>query len=115
MTRTKAPTPQRRLERIVMRLCLENEMCTEARVLKGDAAIECATLGELAAALGMAISDVPKFGDFRPEPDDCLCAVHWGSLPGSRRATDEEGWPFPEYIIKPHNTGLSCRPTEEPL
>ena len=78
-------------------------MCTEVHVLKNGDVVECDTMGQLAVALGIAISDIPKFGDFEPEPDDCLCAVQWGKFPTARQATDAEGWPFPEYIVESPN------------
>jgi hypothetical protein len=72
-------------------------MCTEANVVIGDQMIECETVGQLAAALGVQ----PVVVSNDPE-DCCLCNAHWESL-GARRATDAEGWPFPEYIIERPN------------
>lgn len=73
-------------------------MCTEANVVHDGKVVECETVGQLAAALGLPISAISDIADARP--DDCLCNANWKAL-GARRATDAEGWPFPEYII-PH-------------
>jgi len=73
-------------------------MCTEANVIWNGEVTECDTVGKLAAALGVTatvVSDDP--------PENCLCNARWQEL-GARRATDAEGWPFPEYIIERHNT-----------
>ena len=79
-------------------------MCTEANVVRNGDVTECETVGQLAAALGIGIGEVPmsRLCDFVVEADDCLCSVQWDKLP-ARRATDAEGWPFPEYIVEPDN------------
>ena len=83
-------------------------MCTEANVICNGEVTECETVGQLAAALGVAttvVSDDP--------PENCLCNAKWDEL-GARRATDAEGWPFPEYIIERPNPAISggdSRPT----
>lgn len=79
-------------------------MCTEARVIKNGEATYCETVGQLADALGVKVSELPVWESevFVAEADDCLCSVQWDKLP-ARRATDTEGWPFPEYILEPPN------------
>lgn len=79
-------------------------MCTEARVMKNGEATDCETVGQLADALGVKVADLPiwKSEVFVAEASDCLCSVQWDRLP-ARRATDTEGWPFPEYIVEPPN------------
>lgn len=74
-------------------------MCTEAEVVKGSERIYCETVGALANALGIPIGEIKSIGPSAPEADDCLCGIRWNEL-GARRATDEEGWPFPGYIIE---------------
>lgn len=72
---------------------LEKAMCTDARVVNGTTETDCDTVGQLAAALGVQAATVSN------DPEDCcLCNAHWAAL-GARRATDAEGWPYPEYII----------------
>lgn len=69
-------------------------MCTEVRVLTPEGPFDCDNIAELAAVLGVApsvVSDDP--------PDHCLCNAHLDAL-GARRATEAEGWPFPEYVIE---------------
>lgn len=69
-------------------------MCIEANVIRDGKVIECATVGELAAALEVSpstVSEDPAHG--------CLCNAHWQAL-GARQATEAEGYPFPEYIIE---------------
>jgi len=68
-------------------------MCAEVNVVRNGETVECDTVGQLATALG-----VPPQTVSNDPVDCCLCNAHWEAL-GARRATDEEGWPFPEYII----------------
>ena len=75
-------------------------MCTEANVLRDGVMIECETVGQLAAALDVA----PEIVSNDP-PYCCLCNAHWNAL-GARRATDAEGWPFPEYVIERPNARI---------
>lgn len=78
-------------------------MCTEARVIKNGKATDCGTIGQIADALGVQDSEVPVWdSEFATEAGDCLCSVRWDRLP-ARRATNAEGWPFPEYIIEQPN------------
>lgn len=84
-------------------------MCTEANVVKNGVPVECTTLGQLAEALGISIMDLPRFVDYNPARDDCLCNVRWSDVPNARRATHAEGWPFPEYIIEPPNTQYAAK------
>ncbi|MES2404890.1 MAG: hypothetical protein V4567_11225 [Pseudomonadota bacterium] len=72
-------------------------MCTEAEVWKDGNKIYCETVGELAAALGVAITDVSD-----DPAENCLCNARWDAL-GARRAKDKEGFPYPEYIIERSN------------
>lgn len=76
-------------------------MCTDARVIERGKATDCETLGELAAALNVHFSTLVDYPD--PEKDDCLCNVEWDRVVGCRKATDVEGFPFPEYIIERSN------------
>lgn len=78
-------------------------MCSEVEVIKGDERIYCETVGELAAALGIPIDEVLTSDYAGTGPDFCLCGARWEEL-GARRATEAEGWPFPEYIIERPNT-----------
>lgn len=73
-------------------------MCTEANVICNGEVIECENVRELATALG-----VPPQVVSNDPPDCCLCNAKWDDL-GARRATDAEGWPFPEYIIERPNS-----------
>ena len=75
-------------------------MCTNANVIQNGKVIECETVGQLAAALCVTPADVSD-----DPPDHCLCNARWESI-GARRATDAEGWPFPEYIIEQPNAGI---------
>ena len=84
-------------------------MCSEVEVVKGDERIYCETVGELAAALGIPMADILTHDYPKPEPDYCLCGARWGSL-GARQATDEEGWPFPSYIIERPNADSASGP-----
>lgn len=73
-------------------------MCPEANVIDNGEVLECETVGQLAAALGVEPQTVSA------DPSECcLCNARWGAL-GARRSTDAEGWPFPEYIIERPNT-----------
>lgn len=79
-------------------------MCTEVNVMRNGETIECETVRQLAAALELQPKDVS------PDPADCcLCNARWDEL-GARRATDEEGWPFPEYIIERPNDQIQRAP-----
>lgn len=76
-------------------------MCSEVHVVTGDQVIECETVGELAAALGVPLSAITRYDN--PEAGDCLCSARWDEL-GARRATEDEGFPFPQYVIVRPNT-----------
>ena len=77
-------------------------MCSEVEVVKGDEHIYCETVGELAAALGIPMTAIKSSEYAQVEADHCLCGARWGEL-GARRATDKEGWPFPDYVIERPN------------
>lgn len=77
-------------------------MCTQVEVRGADGPVVCETLGELALALGRRVEDLPVYGEIGDYADAaycCLCAVVWARMPGARKATEDEGYPFPEYII----------------
>ena len=68
-------------------------MCTEVLVKIGKTEIYTETVGELARALGVSSNAVSN------DPDDCcLCNAHFDQL-GARWATEDEGYPFPEFVI----------------
>ena len=72
-------------------------MCTMYGVKRGREIIECDSVGDLAAALGLPASEISD------DPEDCcLCNAKREAL-NARRATKKEGWPFPEYIIEQPN------------
>lgn len=69
-------------------------MCIEVLVKIDGHNIYCKTVGELADALSMpaeSVSDDPR--------DGCLCNTLWGPI-GARLATEDEGFPWPEYVIE---------------
>lgn len=70
-------------------------MCTEVLVIKGGTEHFCETVAELAEALEMEPEQVSP-----DPPRNCLCSAYLGKL-GARQATEEEGWPFTEYVIEP--------------
>jgi len=70
-------------------------MCCEVMVKRDGQEITCETVGELAKALGKQPIFISPF----PDPQSCLCSARLEEL-GARRATEEEGWPWPEYIIE---------------
>lgn len=72
-------------------------MCTEVNVIRNGVVVACETVGQLAAALGVPLPAIASYAD--PEESDCLCSARWNEL-GARRATEDEGFPFPEYIIE---------------
>ena len=77
-------------------------MCTEVNVVIGDQVIACETVGELSAALGLPLAAITRYDN--PEAGDCLCSARWDEL-GARKATEDEGFPFPEYVIvRPNST-----------
>jgi hypothetical protein len=69
-------------------------MCVEVLVKRGEEEITCETVGELASALHLRPIEV----SLDTEEDDCLCNMRYEDLK-ARRATEEEGFPWPEYII----------------
>lgn len=69
-------------------------MCVEVAVNKKGSLIFCGTVGELADALEVPRETVSD----DPPPECCLCNAKLDYF-GARRATDEEGWPSPEYIV----------------
>lgn len=74
-------------------------MCTEVIIQKGGESIECSTVGQLSDAIGVPPDDLfPEAGGLNPR-DCCLCGVDLEDF-GFRKATDEEGFPFPEYILE---------------
>ena len=78
-------------------------MCVMYGVKRGKEITMCESVRELADALGLpasVISDDPE--------DNCLCNAKNAEL-NARRATDAEGWPFPQYIIEQPNTGNKPR------
>lgn len=74
-------------------------MCTQILVKHGKLDFNCETVGDLALALGVPSSSVSA------DPEDfCLCNAYLDNL-GARKATMDEGYPFPAYIIeRPYNT-----------
>lgn len=69
-------------------------MCTAVLVKKDGREIYCETVGELADAMSLpaeAVSDDPR--------DGCLCNVFLDAL-CARHATEDEGFPWPEYVIE---------------
>lgn len=70
-------------------------MCVEILVICGDKRITCETVGELASALRLRPIEVSS----DEEEDDCLCNARIEELK-ARPATEEEGSPWPEYIIE---------------
>lgn len=76
-------------------------MCTEVVVRLSEFEAEAETVGDLALLLGVPVSDV----DPKATPEDCLCNADLEKL-GARRATMQEGYPHPAYIIEwPIDTG----------
>lgn len=69
-------------------------MCVEIIVKHDKEEIYCQTVGELAAALRVDSRTFSKHSELH-----CLCDVSLEQF-GARRATEDEGWPFPEYIIE---------------
>lgn len=69
-------------------------MCTEILVRKGGKNFYCENVGQLADAL--SVSHETAFPGF--EREYCLCNIDVGAL-NARRATDDEGCPWPEYVI----------------
>lgn len=78
-------------------------MCIEIEVRNNGTTIECTTMGQLADALGVPLDEVPMYGESLAEENQCLCSVRWERIPGVRRATDAEGFPWPEYIVEQPN------------
>ncbi len=78
-------------------------MCKTVKVIRGSREFTCEIVYELAAELNLPTDEVSHDG-----ADACLCNVDWEKL-GARRATDAEGWPFPDYIIERPNADLSGR------
>lgn len=68
-------------------------MCIEILVKVRNQLFPCTTVQELADALRKEPDEVSP-----DPPQNCLCNAYLDKL-GARRATDEEGWPFPEYVI----------------
>lgn len=70
-------------------------MCIEILVKRDGEEITCATVGELAEALRLQSIQVS------PDPEkNCLCNARLDEL-GARPTTEEEGFPWPAYIIDP--------------
>lgn len=69
-------------------------MCTKIMVKKEGREFYCDSVGELATVLDIQPILVSPDG-----PEFCLCNCRLEEL-GARRATKEEGWPFPEYVIE---------------
>lgn len=70
-------------------------MCTEILVIKDGEEHYCTSVGQLSDALGV------DPGEVSPDPPRfCLCSAYLDKL-GARQATEEEGWPFTEYVIEP--------------
>jgi hypothetical protein len=79
-------------------------VCTMVGVKRAGVVVEmCDTVQELADALGVAPATVSP-----DAPDVCLCNARLDAL-GARKATDADGWPYPEYIIE--RPGLPDGPT----
>lgn len=69
-------------------------MCYLVDVIRGEQKIRCDTVGELADALGIPPEEVSA-----DSSNNCLCNARLGEL-GARISTIDEGWPFPDYIIR---------------
>lgn len=77
-------------------------MCTLILVKGTGAPAFCETVGELAEALKVdpvAIYPIINSNADEVLQDMCLCHIDIEEL-GGRIATDEEGFPIPEYIIE---------------
>lgn len=66
-------------------------MCVAVKVIRGSYVIFCDTVGELAAALGIAREEVSADG-----PESCLCNARLLRL-GAR--DNPEGY-WPEYVLE---------------
>ncbi len=72
-------------------------MCQTVEVRRGSRVTTCEIVYELAAELNLPTDEVSHDG-----ADACLCNVDWKKL-GARRATMDEGFPYPDYIIERPN------------
>jgi hypothetical protein len=70
-------------------------MCSQVLVKCGDQEVYCVSVGELAKALKLRLIEISP--DERE--DACLCNARFDEL-SARRATEAEGFPFPDYIIE---------------
>ena len=86
-------------------------MCLHIVVKRDKEEIYCETVGELAAALNVNPSQISLLDD--DDEESCLCNARLEEL-NARLATEEEGWPFPEYIIdvsrSPQNPETGAKP-----
>ncbi|MBU4609177.1 hypothetical protein IMZ29_00980 [Achromobacter sp. GG226] len=79
-------------------------MCTEVEVLRGAESVMCSSIEQLAGALGIDAALIDDDGTYAKYGDHCLCPVDFkkaARLSGMhlRPATDDEGFPFPEFIF----------------